>query len=91
MASANFPKTEAGYFHLTPEGWVRQDRAPFPQDRCETWRYEMEWPEEDAKEQVTLTKVWATSYSAANDALRARFGEAVVPTCCRNVRLECEV
>ena len=57
---AQFPRCDSGYFHLTPKGWVRKDIAPFPEDRCETWLYEMEWPAEDAKEQVILTKIWVS-------------------------------
>jgi hypothetical protein len=38
----NFPKIEHGFFHLTPEGWIRKDYHPFPGDRLETWAYEME-------------------------------------------------
>ena len=92
MADRDFPRTESGYFHLTPQGWVRQDSRPFPENRCETWLYEMEWPHEDAKEQVTLTKVWASSASeTSNDALRARFGDAVAPSPARSVKLECRV
>lgn len=90
MKLGQFPRNENGYFHLTPGGWVRQDQAPFPQDRCETWLYEMEWPCEDAKEQVTLTKIWARPGDTA-DGLRARFGDPVTPTPARNVKLECQV
>jgi hypothetical protein len=90
MTTEDFPRSESGYFHLTPKGWVRKDNAPFPQGRCETWLYEMEWPHEDAKEQVTLTKVWASD-SASNDGLRARFGDAVPPTPERNVKLESRI
>ena len=90
MAS-DFPRSESGYFHLTPKGWVRQDSGPFPGDRRETWLYEMEWPHEDAKEQVPLTKVWASSDSSENDGLRVRFGDAVPPTPTRNVKLECRI
>ena len=60
--AGEFPKSEQGYFHLTPTGWVRQDQVPFPQDRCETWLYEMEWPQEDAKERVTLTRIWRSLF-----------------------------
>ena len=88
-----FPKTEKGYFHLTPNGWVRKDIAPFPPDRCETWRYEMEWPAEDAKERITLAKVWISpaSSNSENNALRARFESPISPTPERNVTLECRV
>ncbi len=47
---SEFPKTDRGYFHLTEHGWMRQDLPPFPANRAETWRYEMERPAEDAKE-----------------------------------------
>jgi hypothetical protein len=89
--AGEFPKSEQGYFHLTPTGWVRQDQVPFPQDRCETWLYEMEWPQEDAKERVTLTRIWRSpsSDTATNDGLRALFGDPVAPTQSRNVTLEC--
>ena len=88
-----FPQIERGFFHLTPQGWVRRDAVPFPDDRLETWRYEMEWPAEDAKEQVTLTKVWISPVSAeaANDQLRTRFGEPVKASSARNVKLECQI
>lgn len=91
MSGKSFPRRESGYFHLTPKGWVRGDRSPFPADRCETWLYEMEWPHEDAKEQVTLTKVWVSPSATANDDLRTRFGDAVAPTPERNVKLECRI
>ena len=92
-AKTDFPKTESGYFHLTPNGWVRKDMEPFPADRCETWRYEMEWPAEDAKEQVTLTKLWVSRKSpgSTNEALHARFGNPVSPNLKRNIMLECRV
>jgi UrcA family protein len=93
MTDQEFPRNEKGYFHLTPEGWVRQDRFPFPANRCETWLYEMEWPHEDAKEQVTLTKVWTSAPPDAvtTNLLRSRFGDPVAPTPERNVKLECRV
>ena len=69
---AKFPRSDGGYFHLTPKGWVRKDVAPFPQDRCETWAYEMEWPAEDAKEQVTLTKVWVAPTATAASIIMSR-------------------
>jgi hypothetical protein len=91
--SGEFPKNENGYFHLTPHGWIRRDEIPFPPDRCETWLYEMERPYEDAKEKVTLTKIWISpsSDSAMTDGLRTRFGDPVAPTPARNVTLECRV
>jgi hypothetical protein len=88
---ARFPRQDGGYFHLTPKGWVRKDRAPFPEDRCETWLYEMEWPSEDAKEQVILTKIWASPNSPAIERLRAQFGNPLAPSRTRNVKLECRV
>lgn len=88
-----FPRRDGGYFHLTPKGWVRKDVAPFPKDRCETWAYEMEWPAEDAKEQVILTKIWVSpnSSSPAIEKLRAQFGNPFAPSRTRNVKLECRV
>ena len=88
-----FPRRDGGYFHLTPKGWVRKDIAPFPEDRRETWLYEMEWPAEDAKEQVILTKIWVSpdSSSPAIEKLRAQFGDPLAPSRKRNVKLECRV
>ncbi|HJT41944.1 MAG TPA: hypothetical protein VJ750_00430 [Rhizomicrobium sp.] len=88
-----FPKNECGFFHLTPEGWVRKDRQPFPQNRVETWAYEMECLAEDAKERVCLTRTWILPeiHSEAYKSLHARFGEPISSTTERNVTLECEV
>lgn len=33
--------SDDGYFHLTPDGWKRQDEEPFPENRVETWQYSM--------------------------------------------------
>ena len=88
--TSGYPIFESGYFHLTQEGWVRQDREPFPAARIETWRYEAYVPAEDAKEQVSLTRVW-TRRGANGDALHMRFGEPVLPSRQRNVILECNI
>ena len=90
---SKFPKTDCGFFHLTPGGWVRQDHQPFPADRVETWSYEMECPAEDSKEQVCLTRIWKKSSLPQGDfdTLRARFGDPLLPTSERNVSLECHV
>lgn len=88
-----FPRSDGGYFHLTPKGWIRKDVEPFPQDRSETWHYEMEWPAEDAKEQVTLTKIWVSpaASAAGNEKLHAQFGHPLMPSRTRSVKLECRV
>lgn len=88
-----FPKTEHGFFHLTPVGWVRRDVEPFPQDRVETWAYEMQCPAEDAKEQVSLTRTWVKPGLPPDScaAFHACFGEPVQPNLERNVLLECAV
>jgi hypothetical protein len=84
---------DKGYFHLTSNGWVRQDNLPYPEGRLETWLYEMECPSDDAKDRVYLTRVWfsPSMTSRARDALRARFGEPLMATPDRNVTLECLV
>jgi len=84
---------DKGYFHLTPKGWVRQDNLPYPEDRVETWLYELECPAEDAKDRVYLTRIWVSSDTAAKarDALRTQFGEPMMATPERNVTLECQV
>jgi hypothetical protein len=51
---SGFPKNDFGYFHLTTKGWIRKDSEPFPDDRVETWSYDMEWPTGADKEQVRL-------------------------------------
>jgi hypothetical protein len=88
-----FPKLDRGYFHLTPRGWERKDSAPFPEDRLETWYYEMERSAEDSKEQVTLARSWTSPdvTPAKKSALLAAFGQAVEPTSFRNVTLKCYV
>ena len=88
-----FPKTERGYFHLTPRGWERLDSPPFPADRCETWYYEMDRAASDAKEQVTLARSWICPHYEPKRAefLHARFGDAVLPSTNRNVTLKCYV
>lgn len=93
MIRAAFPKSERGYFHLTGSGWVRLDRSPFPADRVETWKYEMEREAEDAKEQVCLTKVWSDPKADGDRVanLHKQFGAPVKPARDRNVTLECQV
>lgn len=88
-----FPKIERGFYHLTHRGWRRVDAQPFPDERLETWAYEMEWPAEDAKEQISLTRTWVRSDMTprACAALHACFGEPVLPTPDRNVTMECYV
>ncbi len=90
---SEFPKTDRGYFHLTEHGWMRQDLPPFPANRAETWRYEMERPAEDAKERVCLTKIWSRPAISAESlaALQSRYGEPLAPTPERNITLECSV
>lgn len=53
-----YPIQDNGLYHLTPAGWVRQDNAPFPTDRLETWSYQAECPSDDAKEQICLRRIW---------------------------------
>ncbi len=86
-------QTDEGYFHLTPHGWVRFDRKPYPSDRVETWKYQMEKPAPDAKARVRLSRLWvlSTADEASRDALRVRYGDAVMPNPDRNVELNCRV
>lgn len=88
-----YPRIERGFFHLTPEGWIRQDHQPFPKDRMETWAYESECPADDAKEQAYLTRTWACP--AVSEQGRAAFkmlhGQPVQPQPMRNVTFQCEV
>jgi len=90
---SEYPKSDSGFFHLTPQGWVRGDHRPFPADRVETRSYEMECPAEDAEEQVCLTRIWVNSTVTPqdHDVIHARFGGPLPPTAGRNVVLECRV
>ncbi len=93
MNGSQVLNSESGYFHLTPNGWGRKDDEPAPPDRLETWEYQMERPATDAKEQVTLTRVWISKdvTDAQSVALHVRHGEAVQATLDRNVVLDCHV
>jgi hypothetical protein len=93
MSARQFPESDNGYFHLTPTGWTRKDSEPPPADRLETWRYRLERPARDAKDEVTLTRVWISKNvtDAQSIALHTHHGEAVEPTRERNVVLDCHV
>lgn len=90
---SDFPRSDLGFFHLTPVGWMRRDRQPFPEDRIETWGYAMEQPAEDTKELVHLTRVWVKPGTTPQSckALHDSFGEPVTPSLERNLTLTCEV
>lgn len=80
---------DRGYLHLTPAGWIRCDAVPFPADRVETWLYEMDQPEEDAKEMDCLTRLWISDAKSAEEIeqLRAKFGDPVPPAKDRKITL----
>ena len=84
---------ESGYFHLTQTGWTRKDSEPPPSARLETWRYELDRPAPDAKDEVTLTRIWISKdvTDAQSIALHTQHGEAVESTHERNVILHCDV
>jgi len=84
---------ENGYFHLTPAGWTRKDHEPPPYDRLETWKYELERPAVDAKDEIRLTRIWlsAAVTEAQSIFLHTRHGEAIAPTRGRNINLDCHV
>ncbi len=88
-----YPRIDSGFFHLTPQGWLRQDHQPFPADRVETWSYNMECPADEVREQVCLRRIWTNPRTTPErrDAIRALFGDAQFPTTERNVTLECLV
>ena len=90
---ASYPKIERGFYHLMSDGWHRKDQMPFPEDRLETWAFEMEQPAEDAKERIYLTRTWTRPGMSPEglNAFHHCFGEALRPTVSRNVTLECEV
>lgn len=90
---AQFPTQDTGLYHLTRGGWVRRDKAPFPQDRVETWSYQSECPSEDAKERICLVRIWKDGHVTGDDrkTLRGLFGMPVELQTGRNITLECEV
>ncbi|HWU54119.1 MAG TPA: hypothetical protein VN175_01375 [Rhizomicrobium sp.] len=90
---ADYPRIEHGFYHLLSDGWCRKDHQPFPEERLETWSYEMEQPAEDAKEHINLTRTWKRPGISAEglQAFHVYFGEALLPSVCRNVTLECDV
>jgi len=89
MADPQVSKDENGYFHLSSNGWTRKDRGPPPADRLETWKYQLERPAPDAKDEVTLTRVWISKdlTEAQSNTLHARHGEAIEANPKRNVVL----
>ena len=93
MNSSQISENESGYFNLTPDGWLRNDSEPFPSNRLETWKYQLERPAPDAKDEVTLTRVWISKdvTDAQSVVLHVRRGEAVQATLNRNVVLDCRV
>jgi hypothetical protein len=93
MNSRQISENENGYFHLTPNGWLRKDSEPFPPYRLETWKYQLERPAQDAKDEVTLTRVWISEdvTDAQSVVLHVRHGEAVQAMLTRNVVLDCHV
>lgn len=86
-------RSDEGFFHLTPTGWVRKDHGLVPEERVETWLYRMERPSPSAKARVRLTRIWTSQDidEHSRDALRARFGDAVTPNADQNVLLTCDV
>jgi hypothetical protein len=93
MNDPQISENENGYFHLTPDGWTRKDSGPPPANRLETWKYQLERPSPDAKDEVTLTRVWISKdvTEAQSIKLHTRHGEAVDATRERNVILDCHV
>jgi hypothetical protein len=82
---------DEGYFHLSPRGWCRKDKQPFPWDRFETWHYEMDRPSAVAKQQVHLTRIWIRRDVPESErrTLRGRFGEAVAPEVDKSILVQC--
>lgn len=88
-----FPTEERGFFHLTQNGWIRKDENPFPEDRVETWSYQVIFLSDDAKEHIWLTRVWKSSHLDSGDrkALRGHFGMPVDLQTGRHITLQCDV
>lgn len=87
----DYPRSDSGLYHLTPKGWLRQDCEPYPRKRLETWRYEMEQPAKDDKQQVRLTRIWITPTMSQHhrDKIRLRFGDAVQPSVDAHIVVDC--
>jgi hypothetical protein len=68
--------SDAGYFHLTEKGWVREDDEPFPAYRIETWRYSMHQASGWSREQRSLSCEWVAPNldRAERDKIREKFG-----------------
>jgi len=88
-----YPINDRGFYHLTRQGWVRKDHAPFPHDRIETWSYDMECLADDAKERVCLRRTWKARDWDQQECqnLRTRFGTPVPLTTERNITLEADL
>ncbi len=84
---------EEGFYHLTPEGWLRTDAEHCPNDRIETWKFESETPSPTAKTNIHLTRVWVSPATdrKARMALHFRFGEPIEADVDRNIVLGCRV
>ncbi len=91
--TTRYPKIERGFYHLTAHGWQRQDVQPFPDDRLETWAYELARPTDDAKERVCLTRTWIRPGMSSDgmQAFHTLFGQPFLPSVDRNITLECQV
>jgi hypothetical protein len=84
---------DRGFLHLTPNGWERCDGQPFPQDRLETWAYEMGAANDDLREEVSLTRTWICSRISEEGraAFHACYGQPLHASVTRSIRFACEV
>lgn len=89
----DYPTEDRGFYHLTNNGWVRRDAAPFPSNRVETWSYQAIHLSDDAKDRIWLTRVWKDNHLARDErkALRGQFGIPVEIQMDRNITIQCEV
>ncbi|HTQ13595.1 MAG TPA: hypothetical protein VMH86_06945 [Rhizomicrobium sp.] len=79
---------DSGLMHLTPNGWMRKDKPPWPAGRVESWAFEAERPSTDAKQHVRLTRTWT---APGAPALHARFGEEpIAPREDRHISIDCK-
>ena len=87
------PTEERGFYHLTRNGWLRQDAMPFPGDRVETWSYQAIHLSDDAKDRIWLTRVWKDKHLDGSErkALRGRFGMPVEIQTDRHITLQCDI
>lgn len=68
--------SDSGYWHMTREGWLRQDTEPFPSGRIETWKYSMKQSYPTQPEHHDFWLEWTDDAvsAAERDQIREQLG-----------------